>query len=404
MRLVPLAAAVVLIAGCDGSTDPGPAIASGRRLAVGELTVCALTNAGGTDCWGANGTYIEYGSAQTPPTNVPAPIGNGVTLKAISSGGAQFMCGITVDGTGVCWGRGGVGQMGLGTDGSASNIAAPMTNGIKWKQISTGRLIACGIDEGGVAYCWGLNQRGEVGGPTVRDTVREPAAINSTATFRKVSAGWLHACGISTSGDMYCWGSNTEGQLGGGTTDTSAHPVPSLVPGGKKWIDVATSARTTCGLAADSTAWCWGYNPSGQVGDNSIVSRSSPTAVASTLKFAQIEMSSGFGNGGPVVPASGNVAGAWGHTCALTAAGAAWCWGWNAYGQLGDGTKTDRLAPVAVQGSLAFGTLGLGGASSCGMSGNVIRCWGANYYGQLGNGSYTDSPTPVIVGEPFNKP
>ena len=408
MRFAPLAVFVILVASCDGSTDPGEGTGLGRRLAVGELTSCALNSAGATYCWGANSSYVEYGNATILPKNAPTAIATGPTFKALAAGSAQFMCAITPENKGVCWGRGESGQMATGLDGLAGNPFTPMTGAVDWTSMSVQRLTGCGIDQTGVVYCWGRNQRGEIGNPSFAFDARvtTPTAIATTARFTKVAMGWLHACGLTTNQELYCWGTNVDGQLGRGEADTVRHPEPAPVPGTTKWIDVAASSRSTCAIAADSTAWCWGFNYSGQLGDDSKTSRSAPTAVLTTTKFAKIEMSSGFGGfGAPgAVPLpTTTVQGPFTHTCALTSAGAAWCWGFNLYGQLGDGTKIDRLTPVAVQGGLKFNALGLGGSNSCGMDGNYIWCWGGNGAGQLGNGTNTDSALPVKVSAPFSK-
>jgi alpha-tubulin suppressor-like RCC1 family protein len=93
-----------------------------------------------------------------------------------------------------------------------------------------------------------------------------------------------------------------------------------------------------------------------------------------------------------------------GHTCALTPAGEAWCWGWNGAGQLGDGTTTSSLVPVAVAGGLRFNSLSLGGTASCGRRANRVWCWGGNQFGQLGIGSLVNTSLPTLVNSPFDVP
>jgi alpha-tubulin suppressor-like RCC1 family protein len=113
---------------------------------------------------------------------------------------------------------------------------------------------------------------------------------------------------------------------------------------------------------------------------------------------------SGFAGVSSAVPPAPRLQGGVAHTCALTEAGAAWCWGWNGNGQLGDGSVTDRSAPVAVRGGLTFDLIGAGGSYSCGMRGNGVWCWGSNVVGQLGNGTTVPEPAPVKVGAPFDRP
>jgi len=227
--------------------------------------------------------------------------------------------------------------------------------------------------------------------------------------FKRVVAGWLHACGITTSDTVLCWGDNRSGQLGIGGIDAAEvpateHRVPAPISSDEKFADLSLGATQTCGITLDHRAFCWGTNATGQLGDGTTTSRGTPTLVAGGLKFVAIAVSSGFAGGTNVIPPVTGAQGSVGHTCALTVSGAPYCWGWNSDGQLGDGTTIERHAPVAVQGSLTLTTIGAGGASTCGMRQRAVWCWGANRSGQLGNGSIASSVIPVAVGAPFATP
>ena len=409
MRLRPfLFPALLLAAACDSTTTPAPAIELGRRLLVNENATCALDPQGIVYCWGANTEFQEYGTPSTvlpgsaSPKQVPVP-----KLRSLALGVGTHFCGIDFDAAAVCWGRGTFGQLGRGDAGNVGNVAGDVEGDVEWRELSLGRLISCGVSTDDVGSCWGFNQRGEIGVDTMPIGVAavEPRkVVDGDVKFVSVVAGWLHACGIATTGQAFCWGDNTVGQLGNGTADTLARRIPTLVAGGHTFVQLALSAKHSCGITSDSTAYCWGNNQFGQLGDGTTSNRTSPTRVAGTEKFRAIVAGSGFaGQSGAVAPTPrtpGGVA----HTCALTTTGAAFCWGWNGNGQLGDGSVTNRSAPAAVSGGLTFDVIGAAGSYTCGMRGNAVWCWGSNSAGQLGNGSTIPEPLPRRVLAPFDVP
>ena len=173
--------------------------------------------------------------------------------------------------------------------------------------------------------------------PITAPPSKPSAAISVEAglTFKQLSAGSFHTCGITTTTNVaYCWGNNNYGQLGDGTTTNSNRP--RRVAGGLTWNRLTLGANHTCGVTTTGVTYCWGGNYSGQLGDGTLTNRSTPTRVhtsqlAPTLKAVT----------------AGNH-----HTCAIGASGSyqfvVFCWGWNKYGQLGDGTTADRLTLVPV--------------------------------------------------------
>lgn len=383
-------------------------ISAPRNFAVGETSVCAISSTSAMYCWGDNYNFqLGVGDTTVHPSSPFAPAGLQHGFVQLSYGNGQFFCGIQASRAAECWGRGTFGQLGGGTVGSVRNLPASVAGGVSWANIFGGRLSSCGVSTSGVGYCWGSNQRGEVGiasvilGTSAITMTTVPAPVDGGLTFKSVVAGWIHACGITTSGAAYCWGDNRRGQLGLGVSDTSAHRSPEPVAGGLQFVQLSLGATYTCGITVNHQAYCWGENFTGQLGDSTTTRRASPTPVAGGHHFAYIAAGSGF-NGGIFPPASpqGGVS----HTCALTESGAPYCWGLNSSGQLGDGTTTDHSYPVPVSGSLHVTSLGLGGASACGRRGNAIWCWGGNSFGQLGNGTTTGSSVPVPVLSPFNVP
>jgi alpha-tubulin suppressor-like RCC1 family protein len=213
------------------------------------------------------------------------------------------------------------------------------------------------------------------------------AVEQAAATFNLTSltAGYPHTCGLTSGGTAYCWGYNASGQLGDG--DTTSRLTPTPVVGGLTFRSLTAGYPYTCGLMSGGAAYCWGDNSRGQLGDGTTTNRLTPTLVAGGLTFTSLAV----GVGGA-------------HTCALTSGGAAYCWGYNPDGRLGDGTTTSRLTPTPVAGGLTFTSLALGGAHTCALtSGGAAYCWGYNSFGQLGDGTTTSrlTPTPVAGGLTF---
>jgi alpha-tubulin suppressor-like RCC1 family protein len=395
-----------LLMGCSDSTGPtgrGPSDATARRLIAGEKNTCALSSERDVYCWGLSSSFWEYGA---PPETKPggfAPVPAAVpSLERLALGVGTHFCGIAVDQSARCWARGTFGQLGGGAPGDTGNAVVTVTGGIEWADISVGRLTTCGLSESGAGYCWGHNQRGEVGDSSIALAAHTlvPNEVEGGRTFKSIVAGWLHACGITTAGEAFCWGGNHSGQMGIGAIDEDQRRSPMPVNGGHTFAQITLGSRYTCGLTTDGEAYCWGENGAGQLGDGTRDNRSVPTQVAGGLRFVRIVASSGFGDGS-FAPRPTTLQGAVGHTCALTAAGVAYCWGWNGNGELGDGTNVDRLTPQRVAGNQVYETIALGGAHTCGMQGDRVWCWGSNTNGQLGTGSMTSSATPQAVRAPF---
>lgn len=246
-----------------------------------------------------------------------------------------------------------------------------------WQSLSAGSFHVCGITSAGGAYCWGYNYRGQLGDGTESNR-SAPTPLAGGRNYKAMSGGEGHSCGVETSGLASCWGYNTQSQLGDGSAATRA--TPASVAGGREYVTVVTGGFHSCGLSTSGAAYCWGGNGDGQLGDGSFVTRSTPVAVEGGRVFRSLIV--GFV-----------------HSCGLDASGVAYCWGQNTYGQLGDGTTANRLLPTAVaSGSVRFSQLVAGRTHTCGRTAtNEMYCWGRNEFGQLGDGTTTDRSTPTRV-------
>jgi alpha-tubulin suppressor-like RCC1 family protein len=311
----------------------------------------------------------------------------------------------------------------------APAVVAPPASAAPAGAISVGYSHSCALTSGGGVRCWGTNAFGELGdgSTTPRSTPVQVVGLSSGVTA--IAAGRDHSCALTIAGGVKCWGSNTYGQLGDGTKSDSSTPVEvSGLASGVAQITVG--GYHTCAVTLGGAAKCWGFNGSGRLGDGTTTDRPTPVPV-SGLTSGVAALSAGaydtcaLTTGGAAMCWGPNLFGELGdgttserdtpvgvrglssgvtaisvgarHTCAIKTGGA-WCWGWNFYGVLGDGTTTDSSRPVAVSGlSTGVGWISSGWEHTCAITDGAAKCWGNNESGRLGNGSTTDSPTPVDV-------
>ncbi len=257
------------------------------------------------------------------------------------------------------------------------------------RQVVAGRNSSCLLSTAGTAFCWGSNESGELGNASGVNSLT-PVVVSTDVKFASLSAGrgtgfGAHMCGLTVAGAAHCWGENTDGQVGDGSTTLSS--VPVLVQGAPPFRQLTAGSAHTCGVTFTSAAFCWGQNSLGQLGDSTKTGRVTPVPVGGGLSFVQLS------------------AGIF-HTCGLTSTGNVYCWGRNNWGQIGDGTTTDRYVPTQVQGQMRFTQLAAGGHNACGLTEDgTAYCWGANLRGALGDGSTADrfAPTPVATALRFTR-
>ncbi len=317
-----------------GRTSPVPVpVSGGLRFAAISAAwghTCGLSTGGTVYCWGAN-DYGQLGDGTTAQRTSPTPVSGQLRFVTIDAGHLHT-CGLTESGAAYCWGFNGNGQLGDGTTTTRTS-PVPVTGGHTFAVVSAGSFQTCGVTPEGMVFCWGV----DIGGQTPDGSVvnhTSPVQVLGLVNVATVSAGAFHDCAVTTAGTGYCWGNNESGQLGDGG-GILYRPVPLPVSGLLSFTTVIAGYDYTCGVTTDDTAYCWGRNANGQLGDGSQVDRASPTPVAGGLHFTQV--SAGLG----------------GHTCGLTESNVAYCWGFNGNGQIGDGTTTSSLTPVPVQGQAA---------------------------------------------------
>jgi alpha-tubulin suppressor-like RCC1 family protein len=346
------------------------------RIDAGYDLSCGLNAAGIGYCWGSNFSG-RLGNNSLTDSSVPVPISGGLTFSSISVGNFQS-CGLTMVGSAYCWGDNFNGQLGNNNAPTDSSVPVPVSGGLIFSSISVGNSYSCGLTMDGSAYCWGYNNYGQLGNnSSVYSSV--PVPVSGGLSFSSISGGGFHSCGVTTAGSAYCWGRDSSGQLG---SNSSATPrVPVLVNGGLSFSSISAGGDHSCGLTTTGSAYCWGSNISGELGNNNRPTNSSvPVPVSGSLSFSSITTGSNI-------------------SCGLTTAGSAYCWGNNYKGGLGNSNApTDSSVPVPVSGGLIFSSISGGYNHSCGVTtAGSAYCWGYNPFGQLGNNSTTDSSAPVAV-------
>ena len=319
-------------------------------------------------------TRTPTATPSVTPTSTPSAsvmqiaLGNQHTCALLSSGGVK------------CWGQGVNGQLGIGSYAGKSTptTLTTLTSGVT--QIVAGAYHNCALLSSGGVKCWGDNSHGQLGdGTTITSTT--PKAISTlTAGVTQLAAGEMHTCALLSTGGVKCWGYNYFGQLGDGTTASKNIPT-DLLTLTSGVTQIAAMGDNTCALLSSGGVKCWGRGDSGQIGDGGTTAKKTPT-ILPTLTSDVTQIAAGGG-----------------HTCALLSSGGVQCWGDNYFGQIGDGTGENRTTPTALS-TLTSGVtqIATGGNFTCALlSTGGIMCWGWNVSGQLGDGTTTDSSTPTSL-------
>ncbi len=235
-------------------------------ITAGREHSCALTTAGAAYCWG-QGTAGQLGNAGNAPSNAPVAVSGGLTFSQISAG-SSHTCGVTTGGLGYCWGDNTNGQLGDGTN-SPSNVPVAVTGSLTFTEIAAGGGHSCGVTTGGNIYCWGLNSDGQLGKADFA-SVNAPAAIFGGQTYSAVDAGAQSTCAILAGGGAgpsgKCWGGNLGYQVGNGDTvsvATYVTPAAILAPTASR---ITTGSRHACIVTTTKLVYCWGRNREGQAG------------------------------------------------------------------------------------------------------------------------------------------
>ena len=251
--------------------------------------------------------------------------------------------------------------------------------------VAGGAEHTCYLNSAGGVQCWGWNNVGQLGDGTLSSSSVPVSVTGLPSDVVGITAGANgegHTCALTSAGGVKCWGLNQYGQLGNNSFTNSSVPV-DVVGLASPVVAIAAGGLHTCALTTAGGIECWGRNQWGTLGDGTNTNSSVPVSVA--------------GLGQPAV----SVTGGGDHTCAILADQAVKCWGYNGFGELGNGSNVNSLVPVPVSGLSAgsgASALTAGGGHSCALlSGGQVKCWGFNTVGSLGNGSFANSNVPTSV-------
>ncbi len=382
----PISGAQIDCLGTSGASDAG-----------GRFAISAVSTGRGDIVCSATATLAGWrlvGSSQAI-----APVRGGVTnvgsirLEAqpdTIAAGYHFTCALTSAGGIKCWGDNSSGQLGNGTTTSSltARDVPGLTTGVQ--SIVAGASHACALTSVGGVKCWGNNEFGQLGDGTTSNRLVWKDVVGLSSGVRAIAAGFSHTCALTDAGALMCWGDNLLGQLGDGTLFPRA--TPKAVVGLSTGVNaMALGYRHSCALTSAGGAKCWGYNETGQLGDGTVFS-TTPTVTPRDV----VGLSSGL----RAITAGG------GHTCVLTIAGGAKCWGANNLGQLGNRPNPGGFPPPSptptdvVDAASGITAISAGNDHTCLLTdAGAVKCTGWNYYGQLGdgtNGNYRQRPIDVV--------
>jgi alpha-tubulin suppressor-like RCC1 family protein len=411
------------------------------QLTLGFQHSCALMQDGKVNCWG-EGAEGRLGSGATTDQTTPGEV-QGLDNVLNVNAGTAHTCATLAGGTVKCWGLNSSGQIG---DGSITNRLTPVFADIAVPVAvaHAANAHSCVLSSGGGVYCWGRNAEGQLGDGTTTPRLSAVATSGMGSGVTRMIASGNFSC-AAAAGSLKCWGQNNAGQLGNGTTTNSTLPI-SVAGLAQPFDDFALGADHVCVHSAGDHISCWGNMSYGRAGLGSTASTTSPgyptvsfvptlisglpapiqklsmrlnTTCAVTQQggalcwgyndYGQVGDGSALTHGasihqsGPrpvygLASAIADIAAGQHHACALKTDGTVWCWGRNQHGQLADQTTVQRFRPVQSVGITNAAQLASGSNFSCvRTAAGAVWCWGQNTQGQLGNGSTTDQHQPVAV-------
>ncbi len=412
-----------------------------KYIRTNGYNTCAIDENDTLWCWG-KGYDGDLGDGTLNDSDVPVKVENG-DIKTWSrvAIGPEHTCGVDSSNTLWCWGRNEYGQLGLGTTYESYYVVPKLIvngNNTMWISISTGGYSSFGIDNRNRLYAWGRNNNSQLAnyarlgyndydfpitvesdspivsvsggydhacaidsdkhlwcvggngygqlGDGSNESEKYPVMINNSSgtDWSKIAGGYYFTCGIDTAGNLWCWGRNSNGQLGTGETGTyNNYPLLVTNSDGTRWAYVDLGYFHTCGIDVQGNLWCWGENAYGKLGTGDEVDHTYPVLITNSMGTKWSSVSLGIKQ-----------------TCGVDVENNLWCWGDNSLGQLGTGDYTGSYYPVIVSNSAgtSWSSVSLDQFSTCGIdTESTLWCWGVNDSGQLGNGTTNSSNVPVVV-------
>lgn len=350
---------------------PGVSFAADERLEAAPVSGFAVKSDGSLWGWGQNGGF-QLGDGTTVTRATPIRLAGVTEVRSVSNGSTHTLA-LKSNGTIWSWGQNNNGQLGDGTT-TGRNAPVQVTGITTAVAVGTGPTYSLAVLSDGTVWWWGRNM-----GITATNTnITSPTQIPGLSGVVAISGGANHVLALKSDGTLWAWGSNSLRQLGDGTTVSRSASVVQ-VSGLTNVISISAGSNYSLAVKSDGTAWGWGYNGYGQLGDGTVADRALPTQITGIAGVALI-----------------NAAGT--HSLAVKSDGTAWAWGLNNYGQLGDGTFTNRINPVLVAELTDVTALsGSSNQSFAETADGSVWAWGQNSYSQLGDGSTVVRRFPAMV-------
>jgi alpha-tubulin suppressor-like RCC1 family protein len=331
-----------------------PIVATG--VFSGQYFSCGLS-ATRAYCWGSN-ALGELGTSDLMSRTTPTPVGTSVHFDTLALG-ENHACGLeTATGRVFCWGANAGGQLGLGNT-ALQLLPQPVMLGTAAK-LSVGYVHSCAILTNGALYCWGDNSENQAGQLDDHMNLSVPTRVEMASDWTAVSGGQGHTCGIRKPGTMWCWGRNSDGEIGQGIGAPGRFAAPTRVGTFDDWDSVDLGQANVCGVRRDGTLWCWG--------DDTANDQNLPKQVGTDTDWTSVSTDVFT-------------------TCGIRKGGVLSCFGRNVEGQLGLGDTTDRTTPTVTGAGITWTGVAVGRLHVCAVtSAGEIRCAGKNDDGQLGTG------------------
>lgn len=374
-----------------GCSDVGVVLAPGEspalpgsvrvdEIAAGPYHTCGI-DGGRLLCWGSN-DHGELGVGDTAERTSPATL-EGDDWKEVVVG-ALHTCARRTGGSPWCWGDDALGQLGVGAAGSSMvpsfvSMDAPVT------ELASTYNHTCALDERHALFCWGANAEGQLAQddpfPGAGVDRGEPVQVGVDLDWLLADAGEGHTCGIRAPGSLWCWGRNSDGELGLGAGSPGQIRTIGRAGDAEDWRDVRIGQQTSCGIRGAGSLFCWGGNDFGEGGHGDTARRDVPTRVGDGDDWTVISLDT-F------------------HACGVRRGGSLYCWGRNIEGQLGLGDADARLSPTRVDMATDWVSVAAGRFHTCALKRDrSVLCTGQNDVGQLGLGDIESRTTftPVVL-------
>ncbi len=360
-----------------------------QEIAVGENFTCTLRSGGSVVCWG-NNAEGQLGNGNTTPSFTPvlvdaSTMGTAIQLRS----GGKHSCALGITGT-FCWGDNDAGQLGSDTGGVSSSSPLEVIGAPQFTNLAIGASHSCGVDTSNNVYCWGNNNRGQLGRGTMDTGSATPIQVNSIPNndIMEVVAGDDFTCARSFGGGLYCWGAGTDGQIGNDLAPFTDVALPELVLNHIPVDRLALGSLSACSIRNSGVPIleCWGDDAFNQLGDGAPATDQNAPVTTGLASASDLTVGAG-------------------HACMRSSFGSMYCWGNNAMGQGGQGNTSTPITTgtqvMDVGTTVMQIATGTGANHVCVLTnGEQVRCWGSNIDGQVGldpaGGTIISSPTTVL--------